>query len=241
MIEPATAADLIVSFPAAGAGGATLDQLEKLTVRRGMAYLAMANPAFIDALVTGEWLAECIGAIRRAAAEVGARRVFLVGHCMGGLSAVRLSDGLDSQVGLPVGMLIVNTPCPDSAGRIPTMSHFSDAEIAQVLAHDGFPQELLDDEDMLAEVADGLREDAVIADWIAEGIASAGDLEALHVLSTRGDAFIPPELGSAWQHRVWREFHLTIAPGGHAIDQGSIDILDRAITSLLASVSAGVA
>jgi hypothetical protein len=33
-IEPI---DLIASFPAAGAGGTTLEQLEKLAVRRGMA------------------------------------------------------------------------------------------------------------------------------------------------------------------------------------------------------------
>lgn len=241
MSESFVATDLIAAFPAAGAGGATFDQLEKLAVRRGMAYLALSNPASIDALESGEWQAEVIGEIRRAVDETPARRVMLFGHCMGGLSAVRLSDGLSSRLELPVGLLIVNTPCPDSLGRIPTMSHFSDAEIAQVLARDGFPQELLDDEDMLAEVADGLREDAMIADGLAQWVASAGDLEDLHVLSTRGDTFIPSEQGAAWRHRVSREFHLTVAPGGHALDEESIQVLERALDSLLACVQAEVA
>jgi surfactin synthase thioesterase subunit len=241
VIEPVAATDLIASFPAAGAGGSTVDLLEKFAVRRGVAYLAMSNPASIEDLVSGKWEVESIGAIRRAVEESSAQRVILVGHSMGGFSAIRLTDGLNSGLGLPVGLLIVNTPCPESSGRIPTMSHFSDAEIAQVLADDGFPQELLDDEDMLAEVADGLRADAMIADLLAEWVVSAGSLDALHVVSTRGDTFIPPEQGCAWQHRVSREFHWTVGPGGHALDEGSIEVLERAINSVMVSMQAELA
>jgi surfactin synthase thioesterase subunit len=232
---PADARDLIASFPAAGAGGTTLEQLEKLAARRGMAYVAIANPESIDALRSGAWQAESTDQIRRAAEQAASGRVILVGHCMGGLSAVRLSDGLGSRLALPFAMLVINTPCPDSAGRIPTMSQFSDAEIAEVLAHDGFPQELLDDEDMLAEIADGLREDAMVADQLAEWISSAADLDALHVLATRGDTFIPPEQCAAWRHRVSREFQLLIADGGHALDEAVIGILERAIDAVVAA------
>jgi surfactin synthase thioesterase subunit len=228
--------DLVASFPAGGAGGSTLEQLEKLAARRGMAYLAMSNPASVAAL--GPWLAESADAIRRAVDQASAGRVILAGHCMGGLSAIRLADDLGARLGRPVRVLAINTPCPDSSGRIPTMSRFSDAEIARVLAHDGFPQDLLDDEDMLAEIADGLRQDAKVADRLAEWVASAGSFGTLHVLSTRGDTFIPPEQCAPWWRRVSGEFQLTIVDGGHAIDEATAGILERAIDSVLASVPA---
>jgi surfactin synthase thioesterase subunit len=229
------AVDLIASFPAAGAGGTTLEQLEKLAVRRGMAYVALANPASIDALVGGAWQAESIDQLRRAVDQASASRVLLVGHCMGGLSAVRLSDGLGAMLARPVRVLVVNTPCPDPSGRIPTMSGFSDAEIAEVLLHDGFPPEVLEDEEMLAEVADGLREDATVADRLAEWVNSADHLDTLYVLSTRGDRFIPPEQCAGWRHRVSGEFHLTITDGGHTLDETTIGVLDRAIDSAMAA------
>lgn len=241
MITPTDGIDLIATFPAAGAGGTTLEQLEKFAVRRGMAYVAISNPASIDALMSGDWQAKSIDEIRRAVNQASAGRVILVGHCMGGLSAVRLSDGLGSRLAVPVKVLVINTPCPDSSGRIPTMSQFSDAEIAEVLAYDEFPQELLDDEDMLAEIADGLREDAKVADRLAEWINSADHLETLYVLSTRGDRFIPPEQCAPWWHRVSGEFHLTIAHGGHALDETSMGVLERAIDSVLAAAQAEMA
>jgi len=236
--KPAGATDLIAFFPAAGAGGSTLEQLEGLAARRGMACVAMSNPASVDALLSGEWQAESIEEIRRAVDHESAGRVILAGHCMGGLSAVRLVDGLGSRLALPVRVLALNTPCPDSSGRTPTMSQFSDAEIAEVLARDGFPQELLDDEDMLAEIAAGLRQDAAVADRLAEWVNSTDDLDTLHVLSTRGDRFSPPEQCAAWRHRVSGEFHLTIAAGGHSLDEATTGVLERAVDSVLACMQA---
>jgi len=64
----------------------------------------------------------------------------------------------------------------------------------------------------------------------------AGDLETLHVLSTRGDYFIPPEQCAGWQHRVSGEFHLAIVRGGHALDETTIGVLERAIDSVLAGL-----
>lgn len=235
MTGGADATGLLASFPAAGAGGTTLEQLEKLAARRGMAYVAMPNPASIDVLVSGQWQRESVDQIRRAVDQVSADLVILAGHCMGGLSAVRVSDGLGRRLAVPVRVLVVNTPCPDSAGRIPTMSQLPDAEIAVLLAHDGFPQDLLDDEDMLAEIADGLREDARVADRLAEWVHLAGDLETLHVLSTRGDTFISPEQCVGWQHRVSGEFQLTIANGGHAVGEASAGVLGRAVDSVVAA------
>jgi surfactin synthase thioesterase subunit len=234
---------LVVSFPAAGDGGTTLEQLEALAGRRGMAYLALANPESVAALESGEWEKECVAELHRAAERVAADRVILFGHCMGGLSAIRLAGGtcLDRGQGSPVSLLVVNTPCPDPAGRIPTMSQFSDAQIAAVLAHDGFPQELLDDEDLLPEIADGLREDAVVADRLAEWISTADDLDTLHVLSTRGDTFIPPEVCAGWRHRVSRAFHLMIVDGGHALDESVVGELERAVDAVLASPFPGAA
>ncbi|HET9896825.1 MAG TPA: alpha/beta fold hydrolase [Streptosporangiaceae bacterium] len=238
MTTPAGVPGLIASFPAAGSGGVTLEQLEKLAARRGMTYLEMSNPAAADAFLCGEWLAKSAGEIQRAVERVAPSRVILVGHCMGGLSAIRLSYALRPDLARPVRVLVVNTPCPDPAGRIPTMSHFSDAEIAAVLAHDGFPQELLDDEDMLAEIADGLRQDATVADRIAEWLSSADDVESLNVLATRGDPFIRPEDCAAWRNRVSGEFTLTIVNGGHAIDATLIGVLERAIDAVIASAQA---
>jgi surfactin synthase thioesterase subunit len=229
---------LVASFPAAGDGGTTLEQLEALTVRRGMGYVALANPASTEALASGEWQAESVAGLRDAVKRTSAGHVVLVGHCMGGLSAVRLADGLEAELTVPVSVLVVNTPCPDSAGRIPTMSRFSDAEIAEVLAHDGFPQELLDDEDILEEIADGLRKEATVADRLAEWISAAGDLETLHVLSTRGDTFIPPEQCSGWRHRVTRTFHLTVVDGGHALDESVVGALERTIDTVLSTTPA---
>lgn len=241
MSNPVGAPDLIVSFPAGGAGGTTLEQLEKLAGRRGLGYVALTNPASVNALEAGQWQAESIDEILTAMDQASAGRVILIGHCMGGLSAVRLADGLSPSLGIPVQLLLVNTPCPDSRGRIPTMSEFSDAEIAEILAHDGFPQDLLDDEDMLAEIAEGLRADAKVADRLAEWVSSADDLQTLHVLSTRGDLLIPPEQCAGWRHRVTGEFQLTVAPGGHALDEGSVGVLERAIDSVVASAQAELA
>ena len=238
MNRPTETTDLLASFPAAGAGGTTLEELEKLAGRRGMAYVAMSNPASLDALVSGEWQAGCVEVIRRAVDQVPVGRIILVGHCMGGLSAVRLSDGLGAGLALPVRLLVINTPCPDSSGRIPTMSRFSDAQIAQVLAHDGFPQDLLDDEDMLAEIANGLRHDATVADQLAEWVNAVDRLESLHVLSTRGDMFIPPEQCAGWWRRVSGDFHLTVTEGGHALDEETRGVLERAIDTLLAAARA---
>jgi surfactin synthase thioesterase subunit len=181
-----------------------------------------------------------VRALRQAADDAGAGRVVLVGHCMGALSAVRLSDGLAAELGRPVGVLGINAPCPDPAGRIPTMSRYSDAEIAELLAHDGFPQELLDDEDMLAEIADGLRRDATVADRLAEQVAAAGALDTLHVLSTRGDRFIPPEHCAGWWRRVSGAFHLTVAEGGHALDATTVGILEHALDQVVTPAGAEV-
>jgi surfactin synthase thioesterase subunit len=241
VIKPADAMNLIAFFPAAGSGGTTLEQLEKLAVRRGLAIAALSNPASIDALESGQWQAESIDEILSVVHQAPAGLVILIGHCMGGLSAVRLSGDLGSRLARPVRVMLINTPCPDSGGQIPTMSHSTDAEIAQVLAHDGFPQEVLEDEDMLAEIADGLREEAKVADRLAEWVSSAGDLETLHVLSTRGDTFSPPEVCAAWRHRASGELQLTIAPGGHSLDEKSIKVLDRAIDSVIAAVQAELA
>lgn len=238
MTGAAAATGLLASFPAAGAGGTTLEQLEKLAARRAMAYVAMSNPASIDVLESGQWQRESVDQIRHAVDEASADLVILAGHCMGGLSAVRVSDALGAGLAVPVRVLVVNTPCPDSEGRIVTMSQLPDAEIAALLAHDGFPQDLLDDEDMLAEIANGLREDARVADHLAEWVHSAGDLETLHVLSTRGDTFIPPELCAGWRHRVSGEFQLTIATGGHAVDEESAGVLERAVNSVIAAARA---
>lgn len=235
MTGPASAPQLMVSFPAAGAGGSTLEQLAKLAVRRELAYLAGSNPSSLEELRSGEWQQQAVEEIRCAARESAAGRVILIGHCMGGLSAVRLSYDLDARLGLPVVVLVVNTPCPDPAGRIPTMSQFSDGEIAEVLAHDGFPQDLLEDEDMLAEIADGLRAEAAVADRLAEWIDAADDLHTLHVLSTRGDSFIPPERCVGWWRRVSGEFGLTVAAGGHALDEASAEVLERALDAALAA------
>jgi surfactin synthase thioesterase subunit len=241
VIKPADAMNLIAFFPAAGSGGTTLEQLEKLAIRRGLALAALSNPASIDVVESGQWQAESIDEILSAVDHASVSPVILVGHCMGGLSAIRLSGDLCSRLARPVRVLLVNTPCPDSGGRIPTMSHFTDAEIAQVLAHDGFPPEVLDDEDMLAEVADGLREEAKVADRLAEWVSSARDLETLYVLSTRGDTFSSPEVCAGWRHRVSGELQLTIAPGGHSLDEKSINVLERAIDSVIAAAQAELA
>lgn len=233
-------AELVAAFPAAGSGGETLRQMAELAVQRGMAFLALTNPPSIEALTSGEWQADTVEELRRGVARGSAQRVVLIGHCMGGLSALRLFDGLGAVLGLPVSVLLVNTPCPDSDGRIPTMSKMSDARIADLLAHDDFPRELLDDEDMLAEIADGLRADARVADQIAEWVSVTGTFPALHVLSTRGDSFVPPQFCTGWWTRTLGEFRLTVADGGHTIDAHSADAFDRAITAVLDSARAVV-
>lgn len=233
--------DLIVSFPAAGSGGSTMEQLEKLAARRGAAYLAAANPPRGGDAAPAAWLAASVERMRQAADRAAAARVLLVGHCMGGLTARRLADGLGAQLGRPVGVLLVNTPCPDDAGRIPTLSALSDAGIAAVLARDGFPAELLEDADMLAEIAAGLRAEARVADGLADWVRTAPALESLHVLATRGDTFVPPQWCAGWLRRVSGDFHLTVAAGGHAIDESSAGLLGRAVDGLAAAIPAGPA
>jgi surfactin synthase thioesterase subunit len=231
---------LVASFPAAGSGGTTLEQLEKTAVSGGLDYLALANPASAGAFESGAWARESVDQIRQAVRQAVDGYLILAGHCMGGLSAVHLAQGLSARLSLPVRVLVINTPCPDAQGAIPTMTHLSDGEIAQILMHDGFPQDLLDDEDMLAEIADRLRAEAAVADRIAEWVSSAAGPQTLHVLSTRGDTFTPPAACSGWQHRVPGEFQLTIADGGHAIDETTSGLLERTLRAAVASVAGSV-
>ncbi|MFD4788727.1 alpha/beta fold hydrolase [Streptomyces sp. NPDC058459] len=228
---------LLVAFPAAGSGGTTLEQLEKLAARRGMGFLSLPNPPTAEAVETGEWQRECLAGLSRALDDTGAGRVLLAGHCMGGFSALRLRDPLAEHAGRAVGVLLLNTPCPDGEGRIPTMSELADEEIAQILAHEGFPQDLLDDEDVLAEVAGRLRAEASVADGLARRLHTDGvPPEVLHVLSTRGDFFIPPRHCVTWHERVRGETHVTVADGGHAIDAGLAGLLERTVDAALADI-----
>lgn len=230
--------DLCVCFPAAGGGGTTLTLLKEAAARHGLAVLALPNADSVADLDSGRWQERTVETIRRAAERGAARRIVLAGHSMGGLSAVRLHPALAMRGARPAGVLVINTPCPDSSGRIPSMSQLTDPQIARVLADDGFPPDLLDDEDMLAEIADGLRADAVVADRLAERIGPTGPLTGLHVLCGRDDRFIPPERCAAWAHRVPGEFRLTVAPGRHNLDATWNTTLDRALTGVLAEVDA---
>ncbi|MFF3976182.1 thioesterase II family protein [Streptomyces sp. NPDC055808] len=235
MNEPSAGPDVCVCFPAAGGGGATLALLRDIAAARGMTVLTLSNADSVADFESGRWQDRAVREVQRAVAQVSGRRIVLAGHSMGGLSAICLHAALGTRIGVPTRVLVINTPCPDSSGRIPTMSHLPDRAIAQVLAHDGFPQELLDDEDMLAEIAHGLRRDAVVADRLAEWIGSDGDLGQLHVLSGRDDRFIPPECCAAWRHRVTEEFQLTVTPAGHALDATRTAVVERTFDGLLAA------
>lgn len=223
---------LIVSFPAAGAGGTTFRWLAEIAAELGAAHVCLANPPSIDVLESGRWQEETAEEIRRAADRAGAHHVVLVGHSMGGLSAIQLSAPL----GVPVRVLVLNTPCPDAEGRIPTMSGCSDAEIGAILTGDGFPPEILDYEDLLAEVAAGVRADAKVADRLAERVNSAGDIAHLHVLATTGDTFIGTERCAEWGKRVSGDFDLTEAGGGHMLDGTPVDDLRNVVRSAIEAV-----
>lgn len=223
---------LAVSFPAAGAGGATFGWLADVAADRGATHVGLANPPSVDALESGRWQEEAAEAVRHAADRTAADHVVLVGHSMGGLSAIRLSGA----VGMPARVLLLNTPCPDERGRIPTMSRSSDAEIAAILAGDGFPPEVLDDEELLTEVASGVRADAVVADRLAEWVNSAADIENLHVLATRGDTFIGPQRCARWRQRVSGDFRLVETEGGHMLDGAPVEVLEQVVDSVIDSV-----
>ncbi|MYU24116.1 alpha/beta fold hydrolase [Streptomyces sp. SID8352] len=226
---------LLVAFPAAGSGGTTLEQLEKLAARQGMDFLSLPNPPTSDAVESGQWQRQCLTDLVRTLDGTGATLTLLVGHCMGGFSALRLRGLFAEHTGHPTGVLLINTPCPDGEGRIPTMSELPDDGIARILAHEGFPQDLLDDEDVLAEVADRLRSEASVADGLARWLRTEDEpLDLLHVLSTRGDFFIPPRHCVTWHERVRGEVHLTVADGGHAIDASLAGLLEKCVHAALA-------
>jgi surfactin synthase thioesterase subunit len=220
---------MIASFPAAGAGR-TFGWLS------GEEYLPCGNAAGVDELRSGRWERDTVDEIVRAAQEASAPHVVLVGHSMGGLSAIRLSGKLGPALGVPVGVLLLNTPCPDTAGRIPTMSHSTDAEIADILAGDGFPAEVLADPELLAEVAAGVRADAEVADRLAEWVNHAADIDQLHVVTTRGDTFIGTERCARWRDRVSGEFHLVETEGGHMLDGTPPEVLRGAVDSVVAAL-----
>jgi surfactin synthase thioesterase subunit len=236
MTGPAGAV-LTASFPAAGAGSTTFRWLAEAAAGHGAAYVSLSNPPSVDALESGRWHREPAEEVRRAADRVSARCVVLVGHSMGGLSAIRLAEDL----GLPVRVLLLNTPCPDTAGRIPTMSRCSDTEIAAILTGDGFPADVLDDDDLLAEVAEGVRSDACVADQLAEWVNSADDIAHLHVLATSGDTFIGIERCARWRERVSGRFELTEADGGHMLDGTPADVLGQVVDSAIASAQRDLA
>lgn len=225
---------VIASLPAAGASSTSLRWLATAAARRGVDYVGLANPKFVDEFQSGRWQRECVQRLREVVATAGS--VVLVGHSMGGLAAVLLAG--DGRLGVPVGVLALNTPCPDAQGRIPTMSVSSDAEIAAILISDGFPADILDDEDVLAEIAEDVRSDAVMADRLALAVHAAGAvpaMRAMHVLATSGDRFIGLERCVEWRHRVSGEFHLVVGQGGHMLTETPVGTLERAVDSAIAA------
>jgi surfactin synthase thioesterase subunit len=228
-------AGLVVSFPAAGAGSTTFRWLARAAGERGAVHLPLANASSVDELDSGRWAEGAAEQVRHAAQRSDARYVVLVGHSMGGLSALQLSTELGPTIGVPVRVLLLNTPCPDERGRIPTMSRCTDAEIAAILSGDGFPPEVLGDEELLAEVAAGVRADAKVADRLAERVNARGKAQQLWVLATRDDAFIGTARCAEWRHRVSGEFDLVAADGGHMLDRTPVDILARVVDSVIAS------
>jgi surfactin synthase thioesterase subunit len=121
------------------------------------------------------------------------------------------------------------------------MSGCSDAEIAAILSGDGFPPEILEDEELLAEVAAGVRADAEVADRLAEWVNSVGDLAHLHVLATTGDTFIGTERCAQWRKRVSGNFDLTEAGGGHMLDGTPADVLRNVVHSVITAAQRDVA
>ncbi|MCD9901168.1 hypothetical protein LUR56_16630 [Streptomyces sp. MT29] len=113
---------LLIAFPAAGSGGTTMEQLEKLAALRGMGFLALKNPPSDEAVESGSWQRDCLDQVSGALQADGGGPTLLAGHCMGGFSALRLRDELTAHTGRPAPVLLLNTPCPDGQGRIPTMS-----------------------------------------------------------------------------------------------------------------------
>ena len=239
MSGSAGAAPLIASFPAAGAGSTSLAWLTPIAAARGAQHLPLATPSSTAEFHSGRWLDGVVDAVGGAAGRTGADSVVLVGHSMGGLAALLAARALRAD--FPVGVLGINPPCPDAEGRIPTMSASDDAEIARILGGDGFPVELLDDEELLAEVADGVRADAGVADELAVRVAGMGDVGPLCVLATRGDAFIGVRHCLRWRERCRSGLDLIEADGSHMLTGTPGHILERAVDSVVASVRRDVA
>jgi surfactin synthase thioesterase subunit len=227
---------LVVSFPAAGVGDSMAGWLTGPAAEHpGAVYLPLPNPGCLDELTSDDWRQETLSQIQHAVVDSAADRVVLVGHCLGGLSALYLVDEVRSRCAVPTALVVVNTPCPDGEGRVPSLVDSTDQEIGKLLAADGFPTEVLEDEDMLTEVADRVRDGAQLGDWIAQRLHMAGTMSALTVLSTRGDAFIGVECCADWRTRVLGEFNLTIVDGRHTLDDASMGVLARLLDSAINS------
>lgn len=223
---------LIASFPAAGAGSGTFQWLADAAARRGADYRAMANPPSTTAVADGTWRADAAADLRNAVQRSGARRVVLVGHSMGGLSAVCLAEDVGTTPDTHVAVLVLNTPCPDEWGRIPTLSSCSDAEIGTVLQGSSLGPDVLGDPELLAEVAAHVRSDAQVADRLA--LEAVGvEIDVLHVVATRGDTLIATDRCEAWRHCVVGGFHLASIDGDHMALDAPPGALDRALTSVL--------
>jgi len=227
---------LVVSFPAAGVGDSMAGWLTGPAAEcSGAGYLPLPNPGCLEELISDDWRRRTLSQIQHAVTEAAVDRVILVGHCLGGLSALYLVDEVRSRCAVPTALVVVNTPCPDGEGRVPSLAGSTDQEIGEVLAADGFPTEVLEDEDMLAEVADRVRDGARLGDWISRRLHAAGAPPALTVLSTRRDAFIGVEHCAAWRNRVLGEFNLTIVDGRHTLDDASMGVLARLLDSAISS------
>ncbi|WP_170837616.1 alpha/beta fold hydrolase [Actinopolyspora xinjiangensis] len=227
---------LIVSFPAAGAGSTTFQWLESCAARRGAVYVSMLNADSVDALVSRDWHEGTLDEIQQVVDRTRPEQVVLVGHSMGGLSAFCLSHDLGSRIARPIGTLLINTPCPDAEGRIPTMSECSDSEIGEMLADDGFPEDLISDKEMLSEVSAGLRSDANVADFLAVSVSETNTIGNLHVLATRDDRFIGTSRCAMWRDWASHEFHLIVEHGGHMLNGTPFATLERTVGSVIASV-----
>lgn len=229
--------DVIGFFPAAGSGGSTLDCSRELADQLECTLVELPNPSSSGELISGRWANEVGRLIGVQAAPDGDVRLVLVGHCMGGLSAFALTSLMRAaDPRARVGALLVNTPYPSGDGQIPTMSALSDSAIGALLGAEGFPQELIDDVDMLEEIATGLRAEATVADSVASWVHHRTDRVPLHALSTRGDPFISPGHCEGWMHRSCGLFLWTVCEGGHAITEATSTVLRGAIVSLFSEL-----
>lgn len=188
------------------------------------------EPAHTDALSLAEILASQI--------QLYAEKPFaLFGHSMGALLAFELTRILQQQnAALPLTLFLSAHRAAHLPPRRAPMHALPDQEFIEKLRHfGGFPDEILEHQELLDFLLPTLRADLTLCDRYSY-VPDAPLNCPLQLYAGRQDTEVSPEEIEAWREHSTQNANLHVFPGGHFFLRSDADALMQAIAGAAAQL-----